>query len=276
MKFSIITVSYNNFNGLLDTIESVISQTYKDFEFIIIDGGSTDGSKELLKKYDTYIDYWSSEPDNGIYNGMNKGITKAHGEFVNFMNSGDTFFKSTTLEEVANMMDDSDIIVGRDYNEDPTTGKYSTTTLPIRLSFITFFMQTFPHQSTFIRRTLFINSSYDERLQIVADWQFFLNNVIYKEKSVQLLDLTICKKEQNGISNTQTSTVNKERELVLSKLLPSGIRKDYDSLSKFDRSTVYKLLNMCDDRKAVTSLTIFIKILYRILNKNKSSQNKYK
>ena len=88
MKYSIITVNYNNKEGLRNTIESVIHQTYRDFEFIVIDGGSTDGSAEVLKEYDSQITYWVSEKDKGIYNAMNKGIAKATGDYLNFMNSG--------------------------------------------------------------------------------------------------------------------------------------------------------------------------------------------
>ena len=80
MKYSIITVNYNNKEGLRNTIESVIHQTYRDFEFIVIDGGSTDGSAEVLKEYDSQITYWVSEPDDGIYNAMSKGIAKATGD----------------------------------------------------------------------------------------------------------------------------------------------------------------------------------------------------
>ena len=97
MKFSIITVNYNNKEGLRKTIESVIHQTFRDFEFIVIDGGSTDGSDDVLKEYDAQIDYWVSEPDGGIYQGMNKGIKKATGEYLNFMNSGDCFYASNIL-----------------------------------------------------------------------------------------------------------------------------------------------------------------------------------
>ena len=267
MKFSIITVNYNNYTGLYRTIESILSQSYKNFEFIIIDGGSTDGSKELLEKYDAHIDYWVSEPDKGIYNGMNKGIARAHGEYLNFMNSGDTFFKSTTLEEINNMIDGSDFIVGCDYNEDSTTGMSATTILPTRVSFATFFMQTLPHQSTFIRQSKFNNNLYDEHLKIVADWKFFMDKIVYDDSSVQFIDLIICKREQGGISNSQFTKVNEERELILSLLLPPGIRKDYDSLSKLDRSTVYKLLNLCDDSKAVVILNFVIKVLYRLFRR---------
>ena len=100
MKYSIITINLNNSAGLRKTIESVVNQTFQDFEYIIIDGGSTDGSVDIIKEYSSRIDYWVSEPDRGIYNAMNKGIVQAHGDYINFMNSGDCFSKNTILEEI--------------------------------------------------------------------------------------------------------------------------------------------------------------------------------
>ena len=84
-KFSIITINYNNKEGLRKTIESVVGQSFRDFEYIIIDGGSTDGSIEVIKEYAGKVDYWVSEPDKGIYHAMNKGVLQAHGEYLNFM-----------------------------------------------------------------------------------------------------------------------------------------------------------------------------------------------
>ena len=96
-KLSIITVNLNNAAGLQKTIESVINQTFTDYEFIIIDGGSTDSSLEIIKQYANKITYWVSEPDNGIYNGMNKGIGQADGEYCFFLNSGDWMIENNTL-----------------------------------------------------------------------------------------------------------------------------------------------------------------------------------
>ena len=81
-KFSIITINYNNKEGLRKTIESVVGQSFRDFEYIIIDGGSTDGSIEVIKEYAGKVDYWVSEPDKGIYHAMNKGVLQAHGEYL--------------------------------------------------------------------------------------------------------------------------------------------------------------------------------------------------
>ena len=103
MKFSIITINYNNKDGLEMTINSVLGQSFQGFEYIIIDGGSTDGSIDIIKKYESRIDYWVSEPDNGVYNAMNKGIRKATGDYINFMNSGDAYHSSSALGTVVIM-----------------------------------------------------------------------------------------------------------------------------------------------------------------------------
>ena len=87
MKLSIITINLNNAAGLRKTIQSVVNQTYIDFEYIIIDGFSSDGSIEVIKEYADRINYWVSEPDRGIYNAMNKGILKTSGEYIHFLNS---------------------------------------------------------------------------------------------------------------------------------------------------------------------------------------------
>ena len=94
MKLSIITVNLNNLEGLKKTYESVVCQTFTDYEWLVIDGGSTDGSREFIEQHQDKFAYWCSEPDKGIYNAMNKGIVKAKGEYLNFMNSGDCFASS--------------------------------------------------------------------------------------------------------------------------------------------------------------------------------------
>lgn len=99
-KISIITVVYNDKNALEKTIMSVISQTYFPMEYIIVDGGSTDGTIDVIKKYEDKINKWISEPDQGIYDAMNKGIRMATGEWVNLMNAGDTFVSPDVLEKV--------------------------------------------------------------------------------------------------------------------------------------------------------------------------------
>lgn len=100
MKISIITICYNAVATIEKTILSVINQDYNDIEYIIIDGGSSDGTTDIIKKYENNIAYWISEPDKGIYDAMNKGIKAATGEWINFMNSGDTFVDNNVISRI--------------------------------------------------------------------------------------------------------------------------------------------------------------------------------
>ena len=99
MKLSVITICYNEKN-IRKTCESIVGQSWQDFEWIVVDGGSTDGTLDVLNEYRDRIDVLISEPDNGIYNAMNKGIARARGEWLNFMNGGDAFCDKTVLEQV--------------------------------------------------------------------------------------------------------------------------------------------------------------------------------
>ena len=146
MRYSIITINYNNKGGLEKTINSVLGQSFHNYEYIIIDGGSTDGSVEIIKKYASQIDYWVSESDNGVYNAMNKGIGKASGEYLNFMNSGDTFHSSSALETISDLHSDDDIIIGGYYE---TEKGVSHTIPPHDVTLLTLLKYTINHQATF-------------------------------------------------------------------------------------------------------------------------------
>lgn len=112
MKLSIITVNLNNLEGLKKTYDSVVCQTFTDYEWLVIDGGSTDGSREFIEQHQDKFAYWCSEPDKGIYNAMNKGIVRAKGEYLNFMNSGDCFACEETVAEVFGKNRTADILYG--------------------------------------------------------------------------------------------------------------------------------------------------------------------
>ena len=100
LLISIVTVCLNDGKYLEETIQSVINRTYSNIEYIIIDGGSTDNTINIIKKYESKIDHWLSESDKGIYDAMNKGISLAKAKWINFMNAGDTFYKSNTIEKI--------------------------------------------------------------------------------------------------------------------------------------------------------------------------------
>ena len=227
MKLSIITINYNNKDGLQKTIDSVISQIYKDFEWIIIDGGSTDGSKELIEQYADYITYWVSEPDKGIYNAMNKGIKIAEGEYLLFLNSGDWLVSAHTLNRVFDRFCRADIIYGNLLYDkkkvERASGFHNDYIACIDLIKGTLF-----HPSTFIKRELFEKYGYyDETLKIVADWKFFLYVIAIKGCSVKYINEDISCFDVNGISSTQIVLRKKEREKVLLELFPESVVRDY-------------------------------------------------
>lgn len=264
MKYSIITINYNNKEGLHKTIESVKSLHSEEYEYIIIDGNSTDGSVDIIKDNESFITYWISEKDNGIYNAMNKGIRQARGEYIIFMNSGDIFYDPEVLNNVGKELDNYDIIVGKEFHQNPETGETATTFLPSRISMATFVVSYLPHQSGFIKRQLFENMPYDENLRIVSDWKFYMQQIVCNERTIKLIDTIVSKREQGGISNANCSLNTEERMKVLQEMLPPGVLKDYNSLAKLDKTTLYKFLNLCDNERPRKLLTICIKVINRL------------
>lgn len=256
MKFSIITINFNNRDGLRKTIESVVNQTFRDFEYIIIDGGSTDGSVEVIKEYANRIDYWVSKPDKGIYNAMNKGILKAHGEYLNFMNSGDSFYNTKILENVAGQHM-TDIIVGRVTNIDEKGHRTSYSIKINNTSMFHFFNSTLPHQGCFVKRSLFNNHLYDETLKIVSDWKFFMECIVFQNCQVTLTNLIIADCECRGASNN-IQKLQKEKTEILTNIMPAGIQNDYHNLSKLGISSFDMLIY-------ITQYPILRKLLHRFM-----------
>jgi glycosyltransferase involved in cell wall biosynthesis len=264
MKYSIITVNYNNKEGLRKTIESVINQTFRDFEYIVIDGGSSDGSGELLREYSDKITYWVSEPDKGIYNGMNKGIAKATGDYLNFMNSGDCFFANDVLQRVADYNYDADFIVGRDYHYSERRQQGHASIQPPRTTMMHFFMATLDHQSSFIRRELFNGSPYDESHRLVSDWIFYVEKIVGEGRQVQFIPDIICRREEGGLSEQQRERNRSEINAYLHQLLAPGIYADYATLSQLDKTSLYRLFSILDDSKKRRWLVRFIKLINKI------------
>lgn len=224
MKLSIITVNYNDAIGLERTIKSVINQTFNDYEFIIIDGGSTDKSVEIIKKYEEHIDYWVSEHDGGIYSGMNKGLRQAKGEYVNFMNGGDSFHSSDVLTQIFSLNTDADIITGTHIGSPhPNVGKDGVTLYTLCTGAV-------DHQASFIKRELALRHPYDEKYKIVSDWKFFIEALIIDNCSFHYTDTIVVDVDMTGISNSNKKLNNYEREAVLKELLPERVLTDYKLL----------------------------------------------
>lgn len=219
-KISIITINYNNCVGLRNTIESVINQSWRDFEYIVIDGGSTDGSIDVIKEFSSYIDYWVSESDKGIYNALNKGVVVANGEYCNFMNSGDCFYSPTTLSDVFNPKPTADILCGithSDYVKIP----------PQEITFDFLFNGCICHQCAFIRTSIMKKYGYDEKYKIVSDRKFFVQALILDNCSYQALDVDVVKYDNTGFSANNPVLSRLEYDKVLEELIPERIRRDY-------------------------------------------------
>lgn len=238
-KVSIITIAFNNEKGLLRTIESVINQSYKDYEFIVIDGGSSDNSKEIINSYNDKITYWVSEPDNGVYNAMNKGIQQAKGEYLHFLNAGDVYASDDVLTKTFSIKQTIPLLRGSqicDYG-DKTDRWLNLGNRDITLYDL--YTNTLLHQATFIRRNLFAKYGlYDEQLKIVSDWKFFLEAILGGEKTLYL-DFDIVIFEMYGIStNVEHGYVHlSERKQVLKELIPSYISTDYDRLKMLEKDS---------------------------------------
>ena len=223
MKLSVITINYNNREGLLKTIESVVNQTWQDFEYIIIDGGSTDGSLDVIKQYSNCIDYWVSETDKGIYNAMNKGIDVALGEYCIFLNSGDSFYDYQTLSLSHPFLDGTDVVAG--YHK-LDTGEIGV--LPKEITLQSLYNHQQPcHQSSFIKTKLLKKYRYDEKYKLVSDWKFFIQIFIYDDSSYKPIDVVVSVYDRNGISSTNRTLIDEEHVKVLRYDFPKRIYDYY-------------------------------------------------
>jgi|APSaa5957512535_1039671.scaffolds.fasta_scaffold75386_1 glycosyltransferase involved in cell wall biosynthesis len=223
---SIVTVVYNGEVFLEKTIQSVINQSYSNIEYIIIDGGSTDETVDIIKKYEDRIDYWVSEIDSGIYDAMNKGIDLASGDWINFMNAGDSFVGCNVLLNLNYFLSDInyDIIYG-DVNIIDTNNSKN---LYHRISHIidkSFLMEgTICHQSIFFRKILFdMYEKHDLSYKIVGDFErlvcFFKKGVKFKHSN-----MVICNYLNDGFSVKNYYKGNIERLLVLKKSKWSSVK----------------------------------------------------
>jgi glycosyltransferase involved in cell wall biosynthesis len=211
MKLSIITINKNNVTGIEKTIKSVVVQTFTDFEYIIIDGASSDDSVDIIKKYSNKITNWVSEPDTGIYNAMNKGIKKAQGDFCLFLNSGDYLVNSDTLQNVFTEIDCSADI----YYSDAIKSNNVITFFPKPLKINHLIKEPISHQNTLVKRSLFLeHGCYNEKLVIGADWEFSLKELwIYKTHFLHI-ETHIAVFDIHGIGSQKTKARELEKTII--------------------------------------------------------------
>lgn len=262
MKLSIITVNYNDKVGLKKTIESVLCQAYTDYEYIIIDGGSTDGSYDIIKQYEEQISYWVSERDKGIYNAMNKAIDVAQGEYCIFMNAGDTFCSPMTLADVFVIDCSEDIICGNTVTVEKR--KFA----PEEITFRFMFSNAICHQSAFIKTSLMAKYKYDEKYRIVSDRKFFLQALILDNCSYKNVPVDIVNYDITGYSAENPVLSRLEYDKVLEELFPRRILCDYgrETQGQLYGETMYDRLFIELRRRNYKSLiyTIVVVLMYLI------------
>tara|TARA_R110002012_G_scaffold220618_1_gene392253 strand:+ start:4423 stop:5277 length:855 start_codon:yes stop_codon:yes gene_type:complete len=225
-QISIITVNYNNKKGLERTIKSVAQQVFKNYEHIIIDAASTDGSLQVIKANQNQFGYWVSERDNGIYHGMNKGIDHAKGKYLLFLNSGDYLIDERVLDiDFENLQED--ILYGHlTYKRND---QYYSSIYDNNLDLGFFFKTTLPHGSSFIKKDLFTKYGYyNTEYVIVSDWIFFLERILFNNCTTLHLNKPISLFEVGGISTKPENKckVEGERKKYLETILPD-IALDY-------------------------------------------------
>jgi glycosyltransferase involved in cell wall biosynthesis len=191
-KISIITVVFNSVSTIEDTILSLLSQDFKHYEFVIVDGGSTDGTIEIIKKYQDKITLWVSEPDNGIYDAMNKGVKLATGQFVQFLNAGDIFLNSHTLYNISEYLKkDADISLFAYLMDNK---KYLSD-----LSFWSLLRGMPCHQAIFYKRQYLREFPFNVRFKYSADYHNLINGIF--SHSCMVFDETVVVYDTNGISS---------------------------------------------------------------------------
>jgi len=250
IKLSIITICFNEKDRIEKTLLSVISQKFKNYEFIIIDGDSTDGTKDIIEKYKENITVFISEKDRGIYDAMNKGINNSNGEYLLFLNGGDYLYSNDTLQEVFEkynpIMINYDIVYGNIIVM--SNGSIFKGKKPFLSNSLFLFIGSFPHQAAFIKRELFINDGlYDDNFRIVGDQEFFVREIIKNKKKIIHIPLIISFYDNQNYSISEDKNLsdkrNMEKMIILKKYFNKFELIFYPLLAK-----IAKLLLIIKDR----------------------------
>lgn len=235
MKLSIITINRNNAAGLEKTMQSVAAQTYKEFEYIIVDGASTDGGVEVIKTFESKFGHlkWVSEPDSGIYNAMNKGIRMASGDYIQILNSGDSLAKEDVTERMLTALGETDapsILYGNMVKCFPDGYRLVDKSFAGQeITMLGMYTGTLNHDPAYIRRDLFDKYGYyDESLKIVSDWKWYLQAIILGDEKPKYVDMDVTLFDMTGISETSKELDQTERKQVLEQLFPEAVLKDYE------------------------------------------------
>ena len=235
MKLSIITINRNNAAGLEKTLQSVAAQTFKEFEYIVVDGASTDGSVEVIGKYESQFAHlkWVSEPDSGIYNAMNKGLRMASSEYIQILNSGDCLAAPDVTEKMLDELEKAgspSILYGNMVKCFPDGRQLKDKSFAGQeITLLGMYTGTLNHDPAYIRRDLFEKYGYyDENLKIVSDWKWYLQAIVLGGEQPQYVDRDVTLFDMEGISETNKELTQTERKMVLKQMFPEAVLADYE------------------------------------------------
>lgn len=262
MRLSIITICFNDASGFLKTADSIVGQTFKDFEWIVIDGGSTDGGVDMQKQYQPYMAYYISEPDKGIYNAMNKGVAHADGEYCLFMNSGDCLCSPKALERIFGHHLTGDIVACDMFAD---TGKpfFAYNEAPRKINFHRLVIGSIGHQSTLIRTSLLVQTPYREDLRIASDWAFWCEMLLRRHKTYQAVNIPIAVFDMNGVSEAPANAnraAAERREVLCSYFDPEivdHVLTHCGVISAIDGAYMYEI-----ERKVQRAAIGFISVVF--------------
>lgn len=253
-KLSIITVCYNNLGGLKRTYDSVVCQTVrKDFEWIVVDGASTDGTPQWIRDHAADIDLWISESDSGIYNAMNKGVRMASGDYMLFLNSGDELNGAEVVSKCLPYLGgEIDFIYGDEIHFNPKANESVRPWLPsptFRPS--DFIYHTLLHQSTFIKRSA--KSQYREDVGYLADWVFFVENVIGHGATTKKIPLTVSVFWLDGVSTKNSDAWVEDRKKVFCQLFSESLYEELKQLYEIRRIPFFGLIKKASKMRGYLS-----------------------
>jgi len=242
---SIITINYNNKQGLADTFESVFSQNHLDFEYIVIDGGSTDGSKALIENFSDKISYYVSESDDGIYDAMNKGINAASGEYLIFMNSGDCFNDTGTLERCLQYLSafpSADILYADIYMISNRSAEPVLYTHPATLNIEYFKNYVLNQQASLFKSSLFKELGlFPFQYKLAGDYWLYLKSFL-ADKLFIYMDFIMVRYDFTGLSFTNGGAYRQEQFSIWKDLVPEPLRRTIDQHETPPKSGVFKII----------------------------------
>ena len=281
MKLSIVTINRNNAAGLKKTLLSVANQTFKEFEYVVVDGASTDNSVEVIKKLESSFHYlkWVSEPDSGIYNAMNKGLRMASGDYIQILNSGDCLAADDVTDRMLKALvteGEPPILYGNMVKCFPDGRRLVDKCFAGQeITMLGMYSGTLNHDPAYIRRDLFEKYGYyDESLKIVSDWKWYLQVIIYGGEKPKYVDMDVTLFDMTGISENggqNRDLINKEKENVLKQLIPSPFLHDYDNYA----SDIHLMRRVHRHRMAYKGVWFIERVLFKIekvKNKRKNVQ----